>query len=557
MSNKQKSSELLMAVQQILNKSNGEELSELLFKGIKKQTKIIEEFFEVQPLQATILSLFLDAGLRDHELTLNGIINHFNEKIDKVSDISDALDDLIELKLISGKTDKNLKRTVANINFSLNENVLNAFLKGDREALLPVSINNFFEFLEDFKNLFERKRNGFMDAYTFSYAFEKSINDYLNIKEISWLKQLENCTVEEIQFIMMLLVDQINGEKEIDLESILLELFYKIPPKFQFRIKLIDRTSPLFKLGLIDFCEKNMFGNDCVTLTEKAFDNLLSEGYKDLSSKSFRPIMGKLIYPEDIKEENLYYNLSESKQINSLNIILNPDNYDSILSQLQENNLVSGINILFYGNAGTGKTVTVKQIAKQTKRILFLVEIEKIKDKWVGDSEKNLKKVFEEYQKLTLISSQTPILVFNEADAVLGKRTSVNSSTDKSFNALQNILLQELEDFKGISFSTTNLPNHLDKAFERRFLYKIEFNNPSKEIQKAILSNSFISIKEDTINNVVSKFTLTGGQINNIKKKFLLQSIVEGFDDENTAFFQICDEELSFDKNISNIPIGF
>ena len=184
-----------------------------------------------------------------------------------------------------------------------------------------------------------------------------------------------------------------------------------------------------------------------------------------------------------------------------------------------------------------------------------MVDIEKVQSRWVGESEKNLKKVFNEYQELSDSLQITPILLFNEADAIIGKRVEIRTSTDKSFNTLQSLLLQELEDFKGISFSTTNLANQLDKAFERRFLYKVEFEKPNQEIQQKILKNSFPNIQLETINNVISKVNLTGGQISNVKKKLLLQSIVEGITDLDNEFVQSCLDELSLEAK--NKPIGF
>jgi SpoVK/Ycf46/Vps4 family AAA+-type ATPase len=113
---------------------------------------------------------------------------------------------------------------------------------------------------------------------------------------------------------------------------------------------------------------------------------------------------------------------------------------------------------LLYGGPGTGKTASVKQIARTTGRAILMVDIAKIQSKWVGESEKNLSKVFEEYRNGKKAFANDPILLFNEADAILGKRFSVKSSVDKSYNAMQNILLQELEDFEGILWQPPTWP---------------------------------------------------------------------------------------------------
>ena len=103
------------------------------------------------------------------------------------------------------------------------------------------------------------------------------------------------------------------------------------------------------------------------------------------------------------------------------------------------------------------------------------VNISEIKSMWVGESEKNIKQVFDNYRAMVNDSQTTPILLFNEADAIIGKRQEGTlRSVDKMENSIQNIILQEMEMLDGILIATTNLAQNMDKAFERRFLYKIK-----------------------------------------------------------------------------------
>ena len=108
------------------------------------------------------------------------------------------------------------------------------------------------------------------------------------------------------------------------------------------------------------------------------------------------------------------------------------------------------------------------------------VEVDKIKSCWIGESEKNIKALFDRYRKICKNSELAPILLFNEADAVLGGRMEgASRAVDKMENSIQNIILQEMETLEGIMIATTNLTTNLDKAFERRFLYKIRFDRPT------------------------------------------------------------------------------
>lgn len=122
-----------------------------------------------------------------------------------------------------------------------------------------------------------------------------------------------------------------------------------------------------------------------------------------------------------------------------------------------------------------------------------------------------------------------PILFFNEADALINKRTEhVEQSVDKMDNAMQNILLQEIEDLDGILIATTNLTANLDKAFERRFLFKVEFHNPCKEVKTQIWRSMLKDLKQDEAERLAAQFDFSGGQIENISRKKTIDYILTG-----------------------------
>ena len=119
-------------------------------------------------------------------------------------------------------------------------------------------------------------------------------------------------------------------------------------------------------------------------------------------------------------------------------------------------------------------------------------------DKYVGESEGKLKKIFADYRTCCRMAKATPILLLNEGDAILSKRTTnVEKSVDQMANALQNILLEEMENLEGIMIVTTNMTMNLDKAFERRFIFKIQFDKPSREV-KARIWQSMIEELDDS-----------------------------------------------------------
>ena len=171
-----------------------------------------------------------------------------------------------------------------------------------------------------------------------------------------------------------------------------------------------------------------------------------------------------------------------------------------------------GFACLFYGEPGTGKTESVLQIVRQTGRDLMQVDIASLRDKWVGESEKNIRDVFTRYRHLCKNCDVIPILFFNEADAIINKRTEhIEHSVDKMDNAMQNIILQEIENLDGILIATTNLTSNLDRAFERRFLYKVEFRKPAIDVKAQIWRSMLKDLRTDDARLLASHFDFSGG----------------------------------------------
>jgi len=258
-------------------------------------------------------------------------------------------------------------------------------------------------------------------------------------------------------------------------------------------------------------------------------ERILTELGDDLSSRDNLKFVSKFCQvhdPGEIREQALFFNPENQRSIDEIKNFMAPDNFSEMGNRFTNKGMKPGLTMLFYGLPGTGKTELVKQIARLHGRTVLQVEISQIKNKWVGESEKNLKRVFQEYQAALKHFRITPILFFNEADGILGERKQTHNSVDQMLNAMQNILLQELEDFQGIFIATTNLIANIDKAFDRRMLYKLNFQNPNEEIRLKILKNEFPDITEALLQEISVKYMLSGGQIQNIRKKFLIDNIL-------------------------------
>jgi len=178
--------------------------------------------------------------------------------------------------------------------------------------------------------------------------------------------------------------------------------------------------------------------------------------------------------------------------------------------------------IIFYGAAGTGKTMTAMSLAKTLKKPILSFDCSKILSMYVGESEKNVRKIFDDFKELSKKARVQPILLLNEADQFLSSRSQGHgSSADKMHNQMQNIFLEQIEKFEGILIATTNLLGNIDKAFSRRFNYKIEFKKPGKK-QRLRLWQFMLPENADYEEGFdmaeLAKYELTGGQINLIIK---------------------------------------
>ena len=177
--------------------------------------------------------------------------------------------------------------------------------------------------------------------------------------------------------------------------------------------------------------------------------------------------------------------------------------------------------IIFYGTAGTGKTLTALALAKSLKKSILSFDCSKILSMYVGESEKNVRKIFDTYKELCKESKESPILLLDEADQFLSMRSTSASGADKMHNQMQNIFLEQIEKFDGILIATTNLLETIDTAFSRRFNYKIEFKKPNLE-ERLLLWEKLLPKNAPYEKNFnlksLADFPLTGGQISLIIK---------------------------------------
>ncbi|WP_428024335.1 ATP-binding protein [Arcobacter sp.] len=349
---------------------------------------------------------------------------------------------------------------------------------------------------------------------------------------VGFFKENDLNEQEQMIFIALLKEEYSGGDESIrDMNSLIDLISHDDYEKIKNR-SLLEESSKLVSTGLVDYDEMlTPFGG--INRNFYIPDEVL---YKISHPTKKKSRTAKIKIDNVIKEQDMFELISTDKTMED--VVLNPktrETLDALLQQVDKkviNRLKEwgikdrkkGIDarIIFYGVAGTGKTLTALALAKSLKRQVLAFDCSKILSMYVGESEKNVRKIFETYNDIKDRTKSEPILLLNEADQFLSSRvTESTSGSDKMHNQMQNIFLEQIERFDGILIATTNLLESLDKAFSRRFNYKIEFVKPNKEqrleIWKKLLPENIPLDKNFDINKI-SEVELTGGQIELIIK---------------------------------------
>ena len=294
---------------------------------------------------------------------------------------------------------------------------------------------------------------------------------------------------------------------------------------------LLEDGSNLINEGIIDYEEMlNPFGG--ISRAFYIVDDVLQSIIHPQKNKKVRRLKLNAL----IDEQDIFELIEPNTSLDD--VVLAPETQetlDNLMRQVDKevvNRLVewgikdkkSGIDarIIFYGHAGTGKTMTAYSLAKSLKRQVLAFDCSKILSMYVGESEKNVRKIFDTFYELSEKTKTEPILLLNEADQFLGARSSgITSGADQMHNQMQNIFLEQIENFNGMLIATTNLLENIDKAFSRRFNYKIEFKRPNEkqreELWKKMLPKDAPYEKKFDVKELAS-YELTGGQISLIIK---------------------------------------
>ena len=260
---------------------------------------------------------------------------------------------------------------------------------------------------------------------------------------------------------------------------------------------------------------------------------IVSDGRESLVQALQDDRDSKLVFPARIKERELFYSGEAAQQLDKLAAALQEENLQDIQRRLEEHKMPVGITAILYGESGTGKTESVYQMARRSGRPLFHVNIGEIISEWHNATERKLGELFAQYQKMVEQAQSrkepVPIFLFNEADVIFGRRMQPpRQGVEISENRVQNILLVQMERLEGLLIATTNMEANLDEAFSRRFLFKIRLAKPDTSLQQKIWRHKLEWLNEETAYRLAEQYQFSGGEIDNIAKKAIMEEILRG-----------------------------
>lgn len=548
---------MITALDRVLSQAHNSRLSDEFWESVRNPVSYLTENLELTRIQVVFLAMLIEAG---EPMSWKEFGDYLNCSRLSMMIYSEELEKMIAKRWLIRQSMNGFM--VLPKGFVVDRGVMSALLLNKK--FVPEKIDGLTE--QEFVNKLENRVSKHLNR---NYGFFSNDEEWMELL-CAANPQLPLCQVamslddvHERSLLLMAIFDYAQWADSAD-EGLTMDSIDRLyPDDYEcgwLREQIQNGTHVLIEKGYIEHkCEEGIADTERIMLTSKAKQELLSE-YKPTRTRVVKPRMQNryLKSCKAIRKKEMFFNETEQEQIERLTSLLSKENFASVQQRLEEQKMRKGFACLFYGAPGTGKTETVLQIARKTGRNIMQVDIAGLKDKWVGESEKNIKSVFSQYKKLCQSSEVMPILFFNEADAIINKRTeNVSHSVDKMDNAMQNIILQEMEDLEGILIATTNLTSNLDNAFERRFLFKVEFRKPDTDVKVKLWSSMLgKDISDDDAHRLAVSYDFSEGQIENIARKRTIDYVLYGKQITFEVLDSYCKAE-SLNKNTVRPAIGF
>ena len=537
---------LLECVETIVDKARNSEMSKQFQTRCKEEIKFVADAYGITPQQAILFCIILECG--PHHVQHYELPRFLSMSNVKSLSFGPDINAMIKMRLLR-YCDRDHDA------FAVPEPVITA-LRENRAVIRPtVLAEDCFTLFEIISPWFDWLSNDNISPQELCEDLTKLFKD--NSKNIAFAQKMMELKLSDNNLLLLTyFCHRLVNEDDFRIVPGQLSDLYERRVTFKRNVNLLSQGShQLMQMGWIEnACIDGTADSATFTLTDKAKRELLCE--LDIEEPCVK--LSNLMEPKSIQAKTMFYPNAMQQQIDELNGFLDDKQFAEIQHRMADSGFRTGFACLFYGSPGTGKTETVYQLARTTGRSIMLVDVPQIKSKWVGDSEKNIKALFDRYRDLVKRSKLAPILLFNEADAIFGvRKNGAENAVDKMENTIQNIILQEMETLNGIMIATTNLADNLDSAFERRFLYKVKFDKPDAAVRCRIWQEMIPELGNEEAERLAAAFELSGGQIENVARKNTINHILHGDSSDHLSLLMDYCKAESLQTGTSHRRMGF
>ena len=543
-----KKMDLLVAIEQIVDKAKGTGLSAEFFRKADRYIRYVSEVMELTKEQSVMLALFVDYSC-DTDITISSFGEYLGCRTSRLLRYMNDIDVLEKRELIRGRHSHN------DVTYRVPVELIEALKRNEKYVPKDYTGLTCVELFGELANIFDMREN---KELRYGDMVKKIDDLFCCNSNLEYVQKVKSYGFSERVRMLLILFSHLfvnNSDDNVGWHD--LEFMHDGRATWSYvKNRLSSGDHPLLEANIIENNNDGGFGDrNSFRMTNKAKNELFGE--LNLTSMNKRSKRGDIVRYENIVPKALFYNEKNKAQVEELASLLDDEKYNQIRSRMKDTGFRCAFTCLLYGAPGTGKTETALQLARQTGRDIMQVNISQIKSMWVGESEKNIKQVFDNYRAMVNDSQTTPILLFNEADAIIGKRQEGTlRSVDKMENSIQNIILQEMEMLDGILIATTNLAQNMDKAFERRFLYKIKFDKPPVEARANMWREMIPVLNEEESRILAGKFDFSGGQIENIARHYTIGKILHGDSEDVVNTLSTYCESEKLESN-DKLRIGF
>lgn len=546
---------VLKTITSIAKKLENSQLEESKLAEINEPLNVLAEYLNVTPSQSMIFAILFILQVKLYNVDLRDVVNfldiNFIDSLNLKADIDSLLlANLIEVEY--HKKGKSKNSSFGKSNFSIKNEVADSIYVNEKLQEFKKCKLDIFEFAKAVSDLIEQRNEDKLDTnelFDLVKELELANNHLEPVTKAKHMLEIADRTL------LYEVVDDHTYGYPSNIEKTLRDIYNINKTRLLKTRELVDKSNKMFELELIILSDSKFANDSNLCLTDKCIEMFFQEDAAlFMKAKKYK----NAIFNEDIVAKELFYDGQLAEDVSFLRDSLQNESFQKLQNRMSEMSLSKGVAAIFYGAPGTGKTETAYQIAKATGRDILLVDISQTKSMWFGESEKRIKDIFDSYRRVTKSVEKLPILLFNEADAILNQRNeNSHSNTGKTENAIQNILLEELERFEGIMIATTNLQGNLDAAYERRFLFKIKFETPTVEVKSKIWQNKLSWIESEFAQTLSTDFSFSGGEIDNIVRKVTMKEVLSGNRPDLNEIYSYCKSEKVLSNKKGKVRVGF